>query len=522
MAKKKTVSAIDFFASLERINEADDKNVNLDVGKELPPQLKDDEDGNVVICDEVNSVVTDTKLDVRKGPNVDGTSEKINDKKIHVSQGLKEFQVAKDDRVENEVTETADEMITEVSDTKDLNVSTKKPHLVAEVPSNEDVSIMEANETEQLDHGYDATALLETTEDIITGELDDHLESLSTEMFTIVNELTKVESVQTALENYIGLVSNRHHRGHDVDHDLAKAIGIALESFDSKYFSNTIPSMESFVSPLTRPKASIEALDNLRDKAKEVSTVALDFIKKLIRIVVETYQRIKQNVGKQIERVSKLMKRVKENDLSEETRTIAIPRELILGDTGESWVGVDPVQGVTIIRTLFDSIEKNGPRALKAALAGKTTDDKALALAKGMFGTATKVNDNGVRYASPVVPGNRVYTFGKDRAAVDFSIIDAPGKPNYGITVELLVDKNVVMAQLKAVHNLLNHLNNIRGISKESTAEIIAQMTDKEATNVGKAYLTGTTEASNDLFKCVMIWITVLEKLIDSEIKETE
>ncbi|MFO5890812.1 hypothetical protein ACLBSJ_33990, partial [Klebsiella pneumoniae] len=67
--------------------------------------------------------------------------------------------------------------------------------------------------------------------------------------------------------------------------------------------------------------------------------------------------------------------------------------------------------------------------------------------------------------------------------------------------VDLLVDKNVVMAQLKAVHNLLNHLNNIRGISKESTAEIIAQMTDKEATNVGKAYLTGTTEASNDLFK---------------------
>ncbi|MFO5736467.1 hypothetical protein, partial [Klebsiella pneumoniae] len=73
-------------------------------------------------------------------------------------------------------------------------------------------------------------------------------------------------------------------------------------------------------------------------------------------------------------------------------RTIAIPRDLILGDTGESWVGVDPVQGVTVIRNLFDSIEKNGLRALKAALAGKTTDDKALALAKGMFGTATKIN----------------------------------------------------------------------------------------------------------------------------------
>ncbi|AAL83063.1 internal head protein [Pseudomonas phage vB_Pae10145-KEN51] len=522
MAKKKTVPAMDFFASLERVSDAEDKNVNLDVGKELPEQLKDDEDGKVNPCDEVTNVVTNTPIDVCKGPDVDGTADKINDKKIHVSQGLKEFQVAKGDRVENEITETADEMITKVSDTKDLNVSTKKPHQIADVPSNEDISIMEANETEQLDHGYDATALLETTEDIITGELDDHLESLSVEMFTIVNELTKVESVQTALENYIGLVSNRHHRGHDVDHDLAKAISIALESFDYKYFNNTVPSMESFISPLTRPKASIEVLDNLQAKAKEVSTVALDFIKKLIRIVVETYQRIRQNVSNQIERVNKIMKRVKENELPDEVRTIAIPRDLILGDTGESWVGVDPVQGVTVIRNLFDSIEKNGLRALKAALAGKTTDDKALALAKGMFGTATKINANGVRYASPVVPGNRVYTFGKDKAAVDFSILDAPGKPNYGITVELLVDKNVVMAQLKAVHNLLNHLNNIRGISKESTAEIIAQMTDKEATNVGKAYLTGTTEASNDLFKCVMIWITVLEKLVDSEIKETE
>ncbi|MFO5452824.1 hypothetical protein ACLBO7_30165, partial [Klebsiella pneumoniae] len=84
------------------------------------------------------------------------------------------------------------------------------------------------------------------------------------------------------------------------------------------------------------------------------------------------------------------------------------------------------MQRVSLIRILFDSIEKNGLRALKAALAGKTTDDKALALAKGMFGTATKINANGVRYASPVVPGNRVYTFGKDKAAVDFSILDAP------------------------------------------------------------------------------------------------
>ncbi|MFO5979640.1 hypothetical protein ACLBSL_33740, partial [Klebsiella pneumoniae] len=70
-------------------------------------------------------------------------------------------------------------------------------------------------------------------------------------------------------------------------------------------------------------------------------------------------------------------------------------------------------------------------RSLTAALAETTTDDKALALAKGMFGTATKINANGVRYASPVVPGNRVYTFGKDKAAVDFSILDAPGKTTY-------------------------------------------------------------------------------------------
>ncbi|MFO5836926.1 hypothetical protein ACLBSM_33085, partial [Klebsiella pneumoniae] len=68
-------------------------------------------------------------------------------------------------------------------------------------------------------------------------------------------------------------------------------------------------------------------------------------------------------------------------------------------------------------------IGKNGLRALKAALAGKTTDDKALALAKGMFGTATKINANGVRYASPVVLGNPVYTFGKDTAAVWFRVL---------------------------------------------------------------------------------------------------
>ncbi|MFO5842418.1 hypothetical protein ACLBPJ_29095, partial [Klebsiella pneumoniae] len=120
MSKYTRVTAMDSFASLERVSDAEDKNVNLDVGKELPEQLKDDEDGKVNPSDEVTNVVTNTQIDVCKGPDVDGTADKINDKKIHVSQGLKEFQVAKGDRVENEITETADEMITKVSDTKDL------------------------------------------------------------------------------------------------------------------------------------------------------------------------------------------------------------------------------------------------------------------------------------------------------------------------------------------------------------------------------------------------------------------
>ncbi|MFO5890414.1 hypothetical protein ACLBSJ_31835, partial [Klebsiella pneumoniae] len=114
----------------------------------------------------------------------------------------------------------------------------------------------------------------------------------------------------------------------DVELNIAKALRFALESFDYKYFNSTVPSMESFISPLTRPKASIEVLDNLQAKAKEVSTVALDFIKKLIRIVVETYQRIRQNVSNQIERANKIMKRDKENKLHDEVRTIATPSDL--------------------------------------------------------------------------------------------------------------------------------------------------------------------------------------------------
>ncbi|MFO5890593.1 hypothetical protein ACLBSJ_32775, partial [Klebsiella pneumoniae] len=77
MAKKNTVPAMDFFASLERVSDAEDKNVNLDVGKELPEQLKDDEDGKVNPSDEVTNVVTNTQIDVCKGPDVDGTADKI-------------------------------------------------------------------------------------------------------------------------------------------------------------------------------------------------------------------------------------------------------------------------------------------------------------------------------------------------------------------------------------------------------------------------------------------------------------
>ncbi|MFO5979498.1 hypothetical protein ACLBSL_32970, partial [Klebsiella pneumoniae] len=63
MAKKKTVPAMDFFASLERVSDAEDKNVNLDVGKELPEQLNDDEDGKVKPSVEVTKVVTNAPTD---------------------------------------------------------------------------------------------------------------------------------------------------------------------------------------------------------------------------------------------------------------------------------------------------------------------------------------------------------------------------------------------------------------------------------------------------------------------------
>ncbi|MFO5842712.1 hypothetical protein ACLBPJ_30680, partial [Klebsiella pneumoniae] len=69
----------------------------------------------------------------------------------------------------------------------------------------------------------------------------------------------RMKFYEVSLENCIGLVSIRHHRGHDVDHDLAKAISIALESFDNKYFNSTMPSMESYITPLTTPITSIQA-----------------------------------------------------------------------------------------------------------------------------------------------------------------------------------------------------------------------------------------------------------------------
>ncbi|MFO6295725.1 hypothetical protein ACLBWC_38260, partial [Pseudomonas aeruginosa] len=64
--------------------DAEYNNNNLDVRKELPEQLKADEDCKVNPSDEVTNVVTNTQIDVCKGPDVDGTADKIKDKEIHV------------------------------------------------------------------------------------------------------------------------------------------------------------------------------------------------------------------------------------------------------------------------------------------------------------------------------------------------------------------------------------------------------------------------------------------------------
>lgn len=92
----------------------------------------------------------------------------------------------------------------------------------------------------------------------------------------IHRDLEKMSDCNTAMEGYLDILVQLTDRNETVTPELARAVQIGLEAFDKKYFAGTVPSLEAFGAPTDRMLVSLELMDGLKDKLKEVGGAAKD------------------------------------------------------------------------------------------------------------------------------------------------------------------------------------------------------------------------------------------------------
>lgn len=348
----KHVTLQSFITSLESVSEANDKDVKVDVEKDLPKNVKEDVDG-IDPSKEVKDTVKDTNVKVIPAPKDDGKAVKVDDKEVKVKQDLKEFNVGKKEQdPANDVKGTATELLE-----KNGSVDTSKD-LIEGKPK--DVNIVKdkvSNESDELNAIF--------VGDDVAGKLDDAEYALNEEIQDVSDDIDGYRDVDIALEKFDKLIKRSHAAGRTIPRETAEAIKIALEAFDKEFFKSTIPSLESFSLASSKMRASLEAEENIAKGRSRVVEQIINAIRKIMEAIKSIIKRIKENKALLKNKVDKTIDNIKRKVI----KITDIPKgdnPLLYIDS--EFIGLDPKAIGELNKTYFDLIEKlavAGPRAAK-------------------------------------------------------------------------------------------------------------------------------------------------------------
>lgn len=234
----------------------------------------------------------------------------------------------------------------------------------------------------------------------------------------IHKDLVKMVEVSAALEAYAGILNAVTGRNETVSPELAQSIRVGLRSHDRSYFRDVAPALEDFGAPTGSMQVSLELLDNIKGKLKEVGSAAKVALKKLITLIVDMWNNYVNDIPGMLEQVADLKQKMgkttytRGKEKQDFSKLLTIDGKFIGGDLE----AIKPV--VDVAKALLNDWPKELTSYAETVANGNELEavKKVGPAITRCFSSFTAVPNNeipdglegpGTVTASPVLPGNR-------------------------------------------------------------------------------------------------------------------
>lgn len=219
-------------------------------------------------------------------------------------------------KVDAETPQTCDAGAVKAVDAKDVNTGT--PEVATLVPGEEPLETTESTlrvsaeelsvetETEVMDADAD---YIEVCGSGLTPGFDEVSESVD----ELLEDQDTVERVTVALEAYLDILDDLKSQKRDISPQLAQAMRIGLESFDSEFFKETVFSVEDAVVPYgDGPKKNAREVtaEKMTGKLAEALKTGYNILMRVVRAVMDLYQRMTLDVDKMAESLKEIKRDV--------------------------------------------------------------------------------------------------------------------------------------------------------------------------------------------------------------------
>lgn len=211
-------------------------------------------------------------------------------------------------KVDTETPQTCNAGSVKVVDAKDVN--TGAPEVATLAPGEEPLEATESNlhvsteehSVEVMDAEVD---YIEVCGSGLTPGFDEASESVD----ELLEDQETVERVTVALEAYLDILDDLKAQKRDISPQLAQAMRIGLEAFDSEFFKETVFSVEDAIVPYgdgTQKKAREVTAEKMSSKLTEALKTGYNILMRIVRAVMDLYQRMTLDVDKLAESLKEI------------------------------------------------------------------------------------------------------------------------------------------------------------------------------------------------------------------------
>ena len=211
-------------------------------------------------------------------------------------------------KVDAETPQTCNTGSVKAVDASDVNTGT--PEVATLVPGEEPLEATESNlHVSAEEHSVEVMDAEVDYIEVCGSGLTPAFDEVSESVDELLEDQETVERVTVALEAYLDILDDLKAQKRDISPQLAQAMRIGLESFDSEFFKETVFSVEDAVVPYgdgPKKKAREVTAEKMTGKLTEALKTGYNILMRIVRAVMDLYQRMTLDVDKLAESLKEI------------------------------------------------------------------------------------------------------------------------------------------------------------------------------------------------------------------------